>query len=151
MTPKDNIIISDVRKLLESQSAMTLATVDHAGVPDATPLFFFPGDDLTLYWLSSTESRHSRNLSTNARVAVTVHAAAERWEDIRGVQMEGTASEVSDQRKRSRIISQYRHRFRLGPLFSVVIAQSTLYQFRPSWIRYLDNSRGFGYQVEVEI
>ena len=56
-----------------------------------------------------------------------------------------------DGESRREIIAGYRRRFRLGALLSVAIAQSTLYAFRPSWIRYTDNSRGFGYHVEIEM
>jgi uncharacterized protein YhbP (UPF0306 family) len=140
-----------VRELLESESTMTLATVDEYGNPDAAPLFFFLRNDLTLYWLSSADSRHSVNLRSRPQVAVAVYASVNRWEKIRGVQLEGTATEVSDPRKRREIIAGYRRRFRLGALLSAAITQSTLYVFRPNWIRYTDNTRGFGYHVEMEM
>jgi uncharacterized protein YhbP (UPF0306 family) len=140
-----------VRELLESESTMTLATVDEHGSPDAAPLFFFLRNDLTLYWLSSADSRHSVNLRARPQVAVAVYASVNRWEKIRGVQLEGTATEVSDPQERREIIAGYRRRFRLGALLSAAIMQSTLYAFRPSWIRYTDNSRGFGYHVEMEM
>jgi uncharacterized protein YhbP (UPF0306 family) len=141
-----------VRELLESQSTMTLATVDEHGNPHAAPLFFLlRNDHLTLYWLSSADSRHSINLRTRPRVAVAVYASVNRWEKIRGVQLEGTATEVSDPQQRREIIAGYRRRFRLGALLSAAITQSTLYAFRPNWIRYTDNSRGFGYHVEIEM
>jgi uncharacterized protein YhbP (UPF0306 family) len=140
-----------VRELLESESTMTLATVDEYGNPDAAPLFFFLRNDLTLYWLSSADSRHSVNLRSRPQVAVAVYASVNRWEKIRGVQLEGTATEVSDPRQRREIIAGYRRRFRLGALLSAAITQSTLYVFRPNWIRYTDNTRGFGYHVEMEM
>jgi uncharacterized protein YhbP (UPF0306 family) len=141
--------IRSVRELLESQSTLTLATVDEHGNPHASPLFFFLGEDLTLYWLSSADSRHSINLRACPRAAVAIHASVNRWEKIRGAQMEGTAAEVSDPQQRREIIAGYRRRFRLGALLSVAIAQSTLYAFRPSWMRYIDNSKGFGYRAET--
>ncbi len=61
-----------VRELLESQSTMTLATVDEHGSPDAAPLFFFLRDDLTLYWLSPADSRHSINLRAAAGCSCSV-------------------------------------------------------------------------------
>ena len=140
-----------VRELLESQSTMTLATVDEHGNPDAAPLFFFLRNDLTLYWLSSADSRHSINLRARPQAAVAVYASVNRWEKIRGVQLEGTATEVLDSMQRREIIAGYRRRFRLGALLSVAIMQSTLYEFRPSWMRYSDNSQGFGYRVEIKM
>jgi uncharacterized protein YhbP (UPF0306 family) len=151
MTSDEIDTIRCVRELLESQSTMTLATVDEQGHPDAAPLFFFLQNDLTLYWLSSADSRHSINLRTRPQVAVAVYASVNRWEKIRGVQLEGTATEVSDPQQRREIIAGYRRRFRLGVLLSAAITQSTLYGFRPRWLRYTDNTRGFGYHVEMEM
>jgi len=139
------------RELLESQSTMTLATVDDHGQPYATPLFYFPRPDLTLCWLSSAESRHSVNLRSRPRASVAVYASVNRWEKIRGVQMEGAVQEILDAVERRATLSAYRRRFRLGTVLSLAIAKATLYSFRPSWIRYLDNARGFGYKVELNL
>lgn len=78
--------IADIRELLESQSTMTLATADEHGQPHASPLFFYLREDLTLYWLSSADSRHSANLRTRPQASIAVYAAVNRWEKIRGVQ-----------------------------------------------------------------
>ena len=75
---------------------MTLATVGEHGNPYVAPLFFLLRDDLTLYWLSSADSRHSIHLRARPQAAVAVYASVNRWEKIRGAQMEGTVSEVSD-------------------------------------------------------
>lgn len=144
--------LGSVRELLESQSTLTLATVDENGHPIATPLFFFlRDDDLTLYWLSSADSRHSANLRARRQVAIAVYASVNRWEKIRGVQMEGTVNEVPDPVLRREILAGYRRRFRLGMLMSAAISQATLYAFRPNWLRYSDNSRGFGYRDEMQL
>ncbi len=143
--------IQAVRELLESESTMTLATVGEDGNPYVAPLFFLLRDDLTLYWLSSADSRHSIHLRARPQAAVAVYASVNRWEKIRGAQMEGLVSEVSDPQRRREIIASYRRRFRLGVLLSVAIRQSTLYAFHPTWIRYLDNSKGLGYRVEMEM
>lgn len=139
------------RELLESQNTMTLATVDDHGQPYATPLFYLPRPDLTLCWLSTADSRHSLNLRGHARASVAVYAAVNRWEEIRGVQMEGAVQEILDSEERRETLAAYRQRFRLGTVLSLAIAKATLYSFRPSWIRYLDNARGFGYKSELTL
>ena len=140
-----------IEALVQGQSTLVLSTVNADGTPHATPLFYLAGEELELYWFSDASSQHSANLTRDRNVAVAVYASVNRWEKIRGVQLEGTANEVSDPQQRREIIAGYRRRFRLGALLSVAIAQSTLYAFRPSWIRYTDNSRGFGYHVEIEM
>ena len=150
-TAAERDTLAAVRDLLESQSTMTLATTDDQGRPYATPLFFLLRPDFTLCWLSSADSRHSSNLRRRPQAAVAIYASVNRWEKIRGVQMEGAVEEISDAAERRAIMAGYCRRFRLGTVLSVAIAQATLYRFRPSWIRYLDNARGFGYKAELSV
>jgi len=105
-------------------------------------------DALRLYWFSSPRSRHSRNLKRNPAAAVTVYWPTEQWREIRGVQMRGSVSLVTDPARRSSIAAAYNIRFKLGTEFRAVQARSRLYEFQPSWIRYLDNSIRFGYKFE---
>jgi len=106
------------------------------------------GDALRLFWFSSAASRHSRNLKRNPAAAVTVYRPTQQWREIRGVQMRGTVSVVRDPARRSAIAAAYSARFQLGTAFQAVQARSRLYEFQPSWIRYLDNSIRFGYKFE---
>lgn len=120
MTKQEQII-----EFLDSQNILTLATITEDGFPWATSLFYLLHGDFRLYWVSSASSLHSRNLATGKEVAATVHAATDRWKEIRGVQM---------------------WRF-----LRIALAQSRLYKLVPSWIRFLDNSRRFGYKCEFAL
>jgi uncharacterized protein YhbP (UPF0306 family) len=140
---KDSDILARVHALLEGETTVVLATC--GAEPIATPLFFV-ADGFDLYWLSSPDSRHSRNVAERPRCAVSVHAAVTDWRDIRGLQMEGDASVASE---REPAITRYRARFRLGPELDAALDASTLYLFRPRWLRYLDNSLGFGFKREI--
>lgn len=139
-----------VARLLQSQSTLALATTAADGTPHIAPVFYC-ADALRLYWFSSARSRHSRNLQLNPAAAVTVYAPTRQWREIRGVQMRGTASVVIDPARRNSIAEAYNARFRLGVEFHAVQARSRLYEFRPSWIRYLDNSIRFGYKIEFRL
>jgi uncharacterized protein YhbP (UPF0306 family) len=140
---KDSEVLARVYALLESETTAVLATRESD--PVATPLFFV-ADGLELYWLSSTDSRHSRNLAHHPKCSVSVHVAVTDWRDIRGLQMDGDGYVAAE---REPAIARYRARFRLGPEFDSVIEASTLYVFRPRWLRYLDNSLGFGFKREI--
>jgi uncharacterized protein YhbP (UPF0306 family) len=137
-----------VARLLQQQSILALATTLADGTPHIAPLFYLAGDALQLYWFSSAASRHSRNLKRNPAAAVTVYWPTQQWREIRGVQMRGAVIVVSDPARRSAIAAAYSARFQLGTAFKAVQARSRLYEFRPSWIRYLDNSIRFGYKFE---
>jgi len=139
-----------VLALLRGQSTLTLATCDDAGWPQATPLFYYVDDDLGLYWFSAEHSAHSRHIARDPRVAVAVSVPTEHWREIRGVQMRGEVCVVSGP-ERQTIKALYCGRFDLGAAFRLVMMQSTMFRFQPSWVRYLDNTRGLGYKFEISV
>jgi uncharacterized protein YhbP (UPF0306 family) len=61
-----------VPRLLAVNIYMVLATADADGVPWATPVYFAAGDERHLYWVSSPETRHSRNIAMRPEVAITI-------------------------------------------------------------------------------
>jgi len=133
-------ISDEVRALLGRENTLVLATTLDDGTPAATPLFYYFDGEAALYWLSSPESRHSRNLAARPRVAVAVYAAVRDWREIRGVQMEGVAEPVTD----DAVLARYRERHGLGQELDAAIARSTMYVFRVAWWRYVD---GLGEQA----
>lgn len=137
-----------VLEFLRSQHILTLATVCEDGSSSATPLFYLLHGGFCLYWVSSSSSRHSRNLASGREVEAGVHTATDRWKEIRGVQMRGAVQVVTDSREREEVLRSYAGRFGLGPALRMALTQSTLYRFVPSWIRMIDNSRHFGYKYE---
>jgi uncharacterized protein YhbP (UPF0306 family) len=139
-----------VERFLRSQSTLTLATTAPDGSPHAAALFYLLHENLRLYWFSSASSGHSRNLERDA-AAVSVHRHTDEWRKIRGVQMRGTAAKVKGRAARRAIAGLYMKRFRLGRLWEAGIARSTLYCFQPDWVRYIDNSKGFGYKFELAL
>jgi uncharacterized protein YhbP (UPF0306 family) len=139
-----------IANLLAGQTTLSLATVTPDGLPRVTPLFYLP-QELRLYWFSSPSSGHSRNLAAQPDCAVTIYAPATGWKEIRGVQMRGVASRVSDPEILKDLTPQYITRFQLARLFQPLIAKSALYCFEPHWLRYLDNGRRFGYKFELTL
>lgn len=138
-----------VQAFLETQSTMTLATVNAEGLPQSAPLFYVSDDRLNLYWISAAHVRHSVNLSAKSGVSATVYPAIWQWNDIVGVQIEGEAEAITDDRIREQIMILYLRKFQLPPSFDAAIAASTLYVLRPRWMRWVDNSVSFGYKAEL--
>jgi uncharacterized protein YhbP (UPF0306 family) len=140
-----------IAALLRQESTLALATVDAQGEPCIAPLFYIADEHLALFWLSSPSSLHSRNIVRAPKASATVSRHAERWKDIRGVQMRGTVAVVTEPSRRKALIKLYCERFQLGSVFRLVIGRSRLYEFRPTFFRYLDNSKRFGYTFEVTL
>jgi len=138
-----------VAALLGEETTLSLATIGEDGHACVAPLFYIVDENLSLYWLSSESSLHSLNLSRTPRAAATVYRNVESWRKIRGVQMRGTVSKVTDPKRRAALLKSYCERFKLGRVPRLALRLSTLYSFQPDFIRYIDNARGFGYKFEL--
>ncbi len=141
--------LESIAALLTEETTLALATSGEEGEPAVAPLFYLADEELSLYWLSSESSAHSENLARTPRAAVTVYRCATGWRQIRGVQMRGLVSRVTQPRQRRALIQAYSERFKLGTAFRLVIRRSVLFAFRPDWIRSIDNATGFGSRLEL--
>jgi uncharacterized protein len=149
MTEQESIDI--IRAFLETQSTLALSTVNDEGDPHVAPLFYITDDQLNFYWLSTPHSRHSLNLTAHKQVSGTVYPSVWQWNDIVGVQIEGEAEAIGDDRMREQILNLFLRKFQLPAEFDSIIASATLYKLRPTWIRWMDNSVEFNYKAEVNL
>jgi len=147
----------DVRAFLDAHTTLTLATVNEDGAPYACDLFYVRVG-AAFYFLSDPKTRHAQNLLRAPRVSATVHGAARGWQEIRGVQIVGVAQRVANRAERARAFAAYVRRYafvrallprvtmlgRAHKIFGVV----ELYKIVPRWVRWIDNTQGFGYKVE---
>lgn len=60
-----------VQRLLEKSIYCTVTTINHDGSPWASPVHF-AYDDKNIYWLSSPDAQHSRNIERDNRVCINV-------------------------------------------------------------------------------
>lgn len=148
--------------LLARHNSMTLATVDADGAPHAAAVFYATDETLSLYFLSSPNSRHCVNLVRQPRVAATVQADNQAWQTIQGVQMQGIAQMVDDVAELARAARIYAARFDFlrslldsaidGPTaLRGPLASSRFYVLRPTWLRLIDNRQGFGHKEELHL
>ena len=90
--------MEDVRKLivevLEKGYLMSLATTDEGG-PWVADVIFVYDDDLTIWWLSRPQTRHSKAIAHERRVAATITVSNRRGEDNVGLQICGMAEAVA--------------------------------------------------------
>ena len=61
-----------IDRVLAANRYLVLGTADQAGKPWVTPVFFAPLGPGRVCWVSSPESRHSRNIADRAAIAITV-------------------------------------------------------------------------------
>jgi uncharacterized protein YhbP (UPF0306 family) len=142
--------LAQVRAFLAERTTLTLATLGPDGEPQAADLYYVETDDLTLYFVSIPGSRHAVNIDRDPQVAVTIHAEASRWRDIRGVQLQGTCALVTGAHRAS-AWARYTAKFPFV-LADAALARAldkvSLYRITPQWLRWIDNTPGLGHNQE---
>jgi len=88
-------LAAHARALLEVNRYLTLGTADAHGHPWATPVYFASVGVREFYWVSATESRHSRNLLVRPQVSVAIFDSTVAPHHGRAVYAVGEAHELS--------------------------------------------------------
>ncbi len=145
---------------LSTQTTLTLGTLNPDGSPYLCDLFYVHDATPSLYFLSDPHTQHAQNLARISQISATVHHTTKDWQTIRGVQIIGKAMRVNEATDRQHGFEIYVAKFpfvrkwlpsveRLGqahPLFGVI----ELYKITPRWLRWIDNTQGFGHKEEFE-
>jgi uncharacterized protein YhbP (UPF0306 family) len=141
----------EARQLLDRFRTACLATAGAEGLPHAANVQFVADDRLNLYFVSSAESLHARHIARRHQVAVTVYDHGDSDPAaIRGLQLHGLCQQVADD-QRSAVWQLYVRRFRFvesAPLLRAAVEAQPFFQVTPTWMRLIDNSRGFGFKIE---
>lgn len=143
-----------VQAYLREHHVVTIAT---GGEDLWAAAVFYVSDGYTFYFLSSPASRHCRNLAANAKVALTVQEDYADWPEIKGVQAEGIATEISGTEE-DRARRLYGEKFplvgklALAPAAIVkAMAKVRWYKVVPTRLYFIDNSAGFGHRDEIDL
>lgn len=84
---------SDAREILKNNELGVLATVNADGSAWATTLHIF-SDDEAVYWFSSAEAQHTKNIDKNPSVSLTVFSP-DKSEGLKSVSFNGRAEVLS--------------------------------------------------------
>lgn len=81
------------RGIIDSNRFMTLATADEEGMPWASPVWYAPSRNRDFLWVSSPQTRHSRNLAIRPHLAIVIFDSHEAggW---KAVYMSAVADEL---------------------------------------------------------
>lgn len=149
-----------VATFLAEHTTLTLATVGPDGAPAAAAVFYAIDDDLNLYFLSEERTQHGQNLLADPRVAGTIQADGQDWRTIRGVQLRGTAEEVTGAEiAHAAAIYGRKYAFvaallagQAGPgALTGPLARARFWALRPAWLRLVDNTVRFGAKEELTL
>ena len=122
-----------VRQHLQTGRMMQLATSVN-NQPWCCTVFFVPDDEFNLYWISKSETRHSKELiiNTKAAVAIPIKFAVEGKRV--GLQIEGEAKVVEEIEEIKRGARLFSDRYQTGEIwYTDFVAgknEHKLYKFR---------------------
>ncbi len=146
-----------VMAFLERHTTLTLATSTPHGTPAAAPLFFAVLPDGTLVFLSEEHTQHVQNLLRYPHVAVAIYQDGQSWETLWGVQARGEAFHLPADRQ-SAARDAYTRKFpflqavtRPGKVARALrgpLSRAHWFGIHLTWIRLIDNRRGFGWKAE---
>lgn len=145
---------AEVGVFLATCRTATLATFDSEVGPHAANVQYVHDEAFRLFWVSSPATRHSRNLDADPRAAITVYAHNDRPEQIHGVQMRGIVRPVTDPTRWQAIYERYTAKFAFileSRAMQQAVRSQCFYAFEPTWLRWIDNRRGFGWKLELEL
>nr|WP_277349966.1 pyridoxamine 5'-phosphate oxidase family protein [Nonomuraea sp. FMUSA5-5] len=85
------------RNIIDTNRYMVLGTVDPDGRPRVSPVYFAPDGYDTLYWISSPDSHHSRNLAERPEVSMVIFdSTVPVGGGAQAVYLRATAAQVPD-------------------------------------------------------
>jgi hypothetical protein len=85
-----------VRRIVDGNLYMVLATADGSGRPWASPVYFANSGYGEFFWVSSPEVTHSRNIAVRPQVGIVVFDSRVPIGTGQGVYMQAVAEQVTD-------------------------------------------------------
>ena len=82
------------RGVISSNNYLALGTADAAGTPWVSPVYYTPDGYADFYWVSSPETRHSRNIAVRPDVSIAIYDSQAPIGAAEAVYMTATAAAV---------------------------------------------------------
>lgn len=142
-------VLQSLRCFLKDVSVMSLATVDDEGLAYAANIYVASDEAFRFYFLSNPQSAHVQHILHRPEVALTAYAPIRTWQQVRGVQIRGRCLPVPADRfahvwgiyvGKYPHINEVRHQIQTLHFYRVV----------PDRLRWIDNSRHFGFRVDLQ-
>jgi uncharacterized protein YhbP (UPF0306 family) len=148
------------QSLIREQSTMTLATAHEDDAWAAAVYYVY--HESVFYFFSDPLSRHIKEALRSGGAASAIHAQADTWRAIRGIQMSGEIQEVTGPVRSLSAIRAYLKKFPFTREFFPVGVEPNmvefskrfkvrLYCFRPRLVYYLDNGIRFGFRETITL
>ena len=135
---------------LHEHHVMTLATNGPQGIWAAA--LFYASRDFALIFLSAAHTRHAQNIAVSSQVSATIQENYEKWEEIKGIQLEGKVHQLIGEARES-AITHYMTKFpfisHADSSMKMALTKANWYQLTPDKLYFIDNSKGLGHRTEI--
>ena len=135
---------------IAQHQVLALATCGPDGVWAAA--VFYVNDGFDFYFLSAGHTRHAQHIAHNPRIAGTIQEDYPGWEEIKGIQLEGTVYILSGDEQESAIAlyqSKYRFVAEADATMAAALAKVNWYHLVPEHLHFIDNSLGLGHRDQI--
>ncbi len=91
-------IMKTVKLILEQNTLLTLSTLDKKNnQPCSSTAYYVFDKEFNLYFWSSPNTLHSKNIKQNFKIAINIFDSSQKWGSLlKGLQMFGVAREASN-------------------------------------------------------
>ncbi len=134
---------------LAAHNTLTLAT-EKDGKPSACSLFYV-NENLNLYFVSDPKTQHAENIEYQSNVSATIHEDYRDWRVIQGIQLEGECGLIKNPIESAKALALYANKFPFVAQLAAAMAKVKFYKIKPHWVRFVDNTRGFGFKEEIQL
>ena len=128
---------------LSSLKLMSIATVDENGIPWSASVYYLYDEDLNFYFLSPTDTKHSKNIRANQNVSFTIARTDQKASDKKvGLQVAGKAKQVNGIENIKAVIKMWNllHNDTPPITYSVLMKvwNSRFYKITPNYIKWFN-------------
>ena len=139
--------MDNIQEFMENHNTITLATQGMDGTGAAAVFYTTIKKSTSLVFVSNPESEHIKNLEINKMCAATIQDDGLEWKEIKGLQLKGEINQANE-KYWGNYLRKYPY-IRTNEELSKALEKVNLYEFRITWVRLIDNTKGFGNRTEV--
>jgi uncharacterized protein YhbP (UPF0306 family) len=153
----DHELIQEAGAFLRQWRTASIATVDAGGEPHAANVQFAvdeSNEPPRLVFVSSLGSAHSEHIALDGHVALTIYAHTDEPWRIHGLQLHGLCERITEPAAKAQAWNIYVKRFTFittDPMLEARMRGEEFFIVTPTWLRWIDNRRGFGFKREMTL
>lgn len=145
------VLSSEAKDIIDKVRYATISTVDGVGSPWAAPVWYVYDNQSNIYWWSPVDSRHSRNITLNGQVYITIFDSSASEGDGVGLYIRADASQVTSNELDS-VIEMYNAattKFKLDLSNTTGDAPTRLYKAVPITVQINDGVESGGFYRDI--